>query len=204
MMYTDDGLLISELAEKSGLTVRTIRYYISQGLIPAPDNRGRYAVYDEDYLARLELIQRLKNAFLPLSEIRKRIKDLSIEEVKALLDLSTEAFNQQVSEYSALAEDEATSEQSDAVTYIAKILDAHSTSEESVYMQNNIPRRTPRRPDSPLQKMQPNLLRRESDWRRIEVFPGCELHIRSHLMSRFRSEIESVIEELHKIFHKSI
>ena len=62
----DDPLLISDLAERAGVSVRTIRFYISEGLLPPPQAHGRYSVYDEEYLTRIELIKLLKNAFLPL------------------------------------------------------------------------------------------------------------------------------------------
>lgn len=63
-----EEFLIGELAEKAGVSVRTIRYYVSEGLLPSPEIRGRYTVYDEDYLNRIRLIKRLKDAFLPIKK----------------------------------------------------------------------------------------------------------------------------------------
>jgi DNA-binding transcriptional MerR regulator len=54
---------IRELAERAGVSVRTVRYYIQEGLLPAPDTQGRFASYTEEHLDRLELIRRLKEAF---------------------------------------------------------------------------------------------------------------------------------------------
>lgn len=76
---------IGELAERAGVTPRTIRYYTAEGLLPRPDARGQYALYGEEHLLRLELIGRLKDAFLPLSEIKARIEHLSAAEIRALL-----------------------------------------------------------------------------------------------------------------------
>ncbi len=81
----DDQLLISELAERAGVSVRTIRFYISEGLLPPPQARGRYSVYDEEYLTRIELIKRLKGAYLPLKEIRRMVESLSREEIEVML-----------------------------------------------------------------------------------------------------------------------
>jgi DNA-binding transcriptional MerR regulator len=78
-------LLISELAKRAGVSVRTIRYYIKEGLLPSPRSRGRYSVYDEDYLFRLELIKRLKQAYLPLKEIRVQLSELTPEDIRTLL-----------------------------------------------------------------------------------------------------------------------
>lgn len=82
---TEEGLMIRELAQAAGVSVRTIRYYIAEGLLPAPTSGGRYARYTEDTLLRLRLIQKLKEAFLPLSEIRRRVSGLSVNEIAAAL-----------------------------------------------------------------------------------------------------------------------
>lgn len=76
---------IGELAEQTGVTPRTIRYYTAEGLLPPPDTRGRYALYGENHALRLQLINRLKEAYLPLNEIKLRIEQLTIEQVRRLL-----------------------------------------------------------------------------------------------------------------------
>jgi len=80
MIYT-----IGELAEAAGVTPRTIRYYTAEGLLPPPDTRGRYARYGADHLLRLHLIARLKEAYLPLGEIKARLAQLTAEQVGQLL-----------------------------------------------------------------------------------------------------------------------
>jgi len=76
---------ISELADASGVTPRTIRYYTAEGLLPPPDTRGRHALYGLEHLRRLQLIGRLKDAYLPLGEIKARIEQLTAEEIAQLL-----------------------------------------------------------------------------------------------------------------------
>ncbi|HWQ13559.1 MAG TPA: MerR family transcriptional regulator, partial [Roseiflexaceae bacterium] len=76
---------IGQLAEAAGVTPRTIRYYTAEELLPPPDSRGKYALYSEDHLLRLRLIARLKEAYLPLGEIKARLGALSPEQVAALL-----------------------------------------------------------------------------------------------------------------------
>ena len=59
---------LDELARLSGLTVRTIRYYIQQRLLHASGHRGPGASYDAGHLARLRLIRRLQaDTTLPTS-----------------------------------------------------------------------------------------------------------------------------------------
>lgn len=69
----DSDYQINELAKRAGVSVRTIRFYIDEGLLPAPTNRGRYSTYTDEYLDRLELIRMLKDRFLPLKRIRGQV-----------------------------------------------------------------------------------------------------------------------------------
>jgi DNA-binding transcriptional MerR regulator len=75
---------ISELSALSGLPVRTIRYYLAQGLIPAAGMEGPATRYPEATLARLRLIARLRDTHLPLAEIRKQLQAISDAEALAL------------------------------------------------------------------------------------------------------------------------
>jgi DNA-binding transcriptional MerR regulator len=76
-------MTIQELANRAEVTTRTIRYYVEQGVLPPPE-RGRPAEYTEEHVARLALIKRLKEQYLPLEEIRDTMQRLSLEEVEAL------------------------------------------------------------------------------------------------------------------------
>jgi DNA-binding transcriptional MerR regulator len=77
---------ISQLADIAGVTPRTIRYYTAEGLLPRPDARGQYALYGQEHLLRLRLIGRLKQAYLPLGEIKARIAELDIQQIRQLLE----------------------------------------------------------------------------------------------------------------------
>lgn len=73
-MTEDEYYTIAELASRLGLTPRTIRYYTSEGLLPPPETRGKYARYGAAHLQRLHEIGRLKAQYLPLSVIRARLE----------------------------------------------------------------------------------------------------------------------------------
>jgi DNA-binding transcriptional MerR regulator len=60
---------IDELVEKSGLSRRTIRYYVQEGLIPPPAGRGRGGFYNDSHLATLLKIQDLRQRGFTLSAI---------------------------------------------------------------------------------------------------------------------------------------
>jgi DNA-binding transcriptional MerR regulator len=70
----DDGLLLSigELARRSGLPVRTIRFWSDIGVLPpAERTEGGRRLYDAACLARLELIVTLRELGLGLPEVRR-------------------------------------------------------------------------------------------------------------------------------------
>jgi DNA-binding transcriptional MerR regulator len=80
-----DGLSIEQLAEQAGVSVRTVRYYISQGLLPGPGARGKYASYGDEHLARLQLIRKLVDQHVPLAEQRQRLQELSADDLRHVL-----------------------------------------------------------------------------------------------------------------------
>ena len=85
-METEAHYSLAELARVTGVTPRTVRYYIAQGLLPGANEVGPGASYDADHLARLRLIRELQRQHLPLAEIRTRLAGLRPAEVAALLD----------------------------------------------------------------------------------------------------------------------
>ncbi len=66
---------LNELSEKSGIPGRTIRYYISRGLVQRPIGGGKGASYTEDHLKRLNIIKMLQEAGLSLAEINHKLTD---------------------------------------------------------------------------------------------------------------------------------
>jgi DNA-binding transcriptional MerR regulator len=62
---------VDEVAELTRTTVRTIRWYQSEGLLPPPRRVGRVAVYDAEHLSRLEAIRDLQEHGLTLTAIRR-------------------------------------------------------------------------------------------------------------------------------------
>ena len=49
--------LLTELAEAAGVSVRTIRYYIAQGVLQNPVSQGCNAHYTDEHLERLRYIK---------------------------------------------------------------------------------------------------------------------------------------------------
>jgi len=80
-----ERITLGELTATADVSVRTVRYYIAEGLLPPPEGSGPGSAYTPGHLDRLRLIQRLKEAYLPLKEIRRRLSGLSDDEVRRLL-----------------------------------------------------------------------------------------------------------------------
>jgi DNA-binding transcriptional MerR regulator len=64
-----NGFSLSELAKKSGVPERTIRYYISRGLIHGPVRGGRGAEYTQEHLAGIQNVRQLQSGGMTLAEI---------------------------------------------------------------------------------------------------------------------------------------
>ncbi|MFC8142452.1 MerR family transcriptional regulator [Streptomyces paradoxus] len=67
---------IGELAERAGATVKTVRFYSDQGLLPtAARSSGGHRRYGPQALERLQLIRSLRTLDLPLPEVRRILED---------------------------------------------------------------------------------------------------------------------------------
>ncbi len=60
---------VEELSAKAGVSVDTIRYYQSKGLLPAPRRQGRVAWYDTDHLERIARVRSLQSRGYTLATI---------------------------------------------------------------------------------------------------------------------------------------
>jgi DNA-binding transcriptional MerR regulator len=83
-MPEDERYSLTELADLGGVTPRTVRYYLAQGLLPSVGSSGPGSKYDPGHLARLRLIRRLQAEHLPLAEIRRRLEALTDDEIAGL------------------------------------------------------------------------------------------------------------------------
>jgi DNA-binding transcriptional MerR regulator len=67
----DGDFTVDELATRTGMTVRTLRFYASEGMLPPPQRRGRVAYYDVRHRLRLDLIRTLQEHGYTLSAIQR-------------------------------------------------------------------------------------------------------------------------------------
>jgi DNA-binding transcriptional MerR regulator len=70
---SEERYSIGELAERAGVSRRTVRFYVQRGLLPAPLGRGRGEHYDATHLTAVGRIKALQLAGASLEDIRSRL-----------------------------------------------------------------------------------------------------------------------------------
>lgn len=83
---------IGEVAETTGTSAKTLRFYEMEGLLPEPDRTASsYRDYSPDVIARVDFIHRGKAAGLTLAQIRDilRIRDQGEAPCEHVLELLT-------------------------------------------------------------------------------------------------------------------
>lgn len=202
---TEKRYLIGELSEAAGVSVRTIRYYLDEGLLPPPAVEGKYSTFDESYLERLEFIRRLKDAFLPLKEIRQQMLALSPEEIHRLL--TENQFTERQDDGNAMEDRNDLRTISPASVPEKKRVEKkvqESLNEAEEYISRLL---QPRRalPISPApQPRPPQPAPRSAAWQRIELAPGLELHLRQQDQDRYRGLIQQLISLVENYLRKSV
>ena len=78
------GISLNELAKKSAVPERTIRYYISLGLIPGPVRGGRGAAYTQDHLAAIQKVRLLQSGGMTLTEIEYQFAQQAVDRPVAI------------------------------------------------------------------------------------------------------------------------
>lgn len=103
---TDASLHIGEVAERAGLSLRTVRYYEEQGLI-APEGRteGGFRLYTGEHVDRLLLIKHMKPLGFSVHEMRELLE--SRDALKALSPADA-SYADALARFSAFADAAAT------------------------------------------------------------------------------------------------
>lgn len=197
-----DELTLEDLAAQSGLTLRTLRFYMQEGLLPGPETRGKYARYSQQHLDRLELIRRMKDLRLPLQEIRQLIDNMTPEEMSRLRRYQDEIAQKiNINKY-AMNDTSAINEKpSSALDYIHSIQ----------AVQENV--RAYRQPKQPLplaDAVRPRMLKQvdrsipqppagQETWRRIQLADGIELNVRETDDQHEKQQLEQLIQSVRKL-----
>jgi DNA-binding transcriptional MerR regulator len=196
-MANSQPLTLTELCSLAGVTERTVRYYIAQDLLPSPGS-GKNTRYGLGHLARLRLIRRLQEEYLPLAEIRTRLERLTEAEILADLDRPIATPNSRGD--------------SSAAEYVLQLL-GHPSSPGRNGM---LPSQSASLPALPISAPNPSPPSadlkegpeqtggepgsRRSTWERIGLCPDVELHIRRPLTRAANRQVEALIQLARNLF----
>jgi DNA-binding transcriptional MerR regulator len=185
---------IDELAEFTSVTPRTIRYYTTEGLLPPPDVRGRYALYSDEHLRRLRLIVRLKQSYLPLLAIREKLAQMSDQEVADIL--RQEGIEKEASATPEQPFELPQDTPETAAEYISRILSQRKHAKPRRI--GRYSRIIPIEPDTPasITIPIPALVAEPSAqniWQRIPLTEELELHVRMPLSAETQEQMKKVV-----------
>lgn len=169
---------LNELADAAGVTPRTVRYYVQQGLLPSPAARGPGAHYERDHLDRLRLIKRLQRQHYPLAEIRRRLEALDDDGVRRLLQETPEPTS------------------GSALDYARDILasGSHRSFREAPASASLFPAPMP----EPY-RVKPGS---KATWERVALSPDVELHVRRPLSREQNRIVERLLEAARRLFQE--
>jgi DNA-binding transcriptional MerR regulator len=202
-MMTAEELLIHELARRAGISVRTIRYYIDEGLLPPPTYQGKYSYYTLNYLDRLELIRRLKESYLPLREIGEIMNSLTDDQVRERLNelpAPSPKFSPDQKPLRSAAKPGAK-----ALDYINQVMDTQAKYRMKGNLkqpQTGVPQFREINSQIDFSAAEPSAIREENEtWQRITLAPGVELNLRRPMDPETESHVQQLISLAKRIFH---
>ena len=220
---------IESLAKLVGLQRRTIRNYITQGLLRGPESLGRNARYTDYHLKRLKLIKQMKLVLnLSLSEIRRLLntvganEDLTFGDIKlaagSMPDDETETESSEMSEAMApmsaplpASSLEAEPEQ-DELSALDFIRQRKALTEGTPALRQRGRHRSGRPApvagpiEDLLQQLRDLLAHaavtrktRGEEWVRLQITPDIEIHVRGHLSSEQLAGFEELSDMMRHI-----
>jgi DNA-binding transcriptional MerR regulator len=126
-MHGDALYSIGDLARRTGLTVKAIRFYSDLGIVPPTDRSpAGHRRYDIDAVARLDLVRTLRDLGLDLPTVRKVVdRELTLAEVAAAhaeaLAVRIRVLRTQRAVLTAVARRGSTPEEMDLMHKLAKL-----------------------------------------------------------------------------------
>jgi len=184
------------IADVSALTdtpVRTIRYYIAQGLLPSAGRTGPAARYDDSFVARLRAIRRLQEAHLPLSVIQTTLQGLDEAGLREVVERPEPTPADSASDYvrRLLGGGTGPAAREERAIYpgAASTAMPGASSPPAQVRAFAVPIVEPAGPD-------------RSHWERIVVAPGVELHVRRPQSRTSTRQVERLVQFASQLFQK--
>ena len=105
------SLRIGEVARRTGLPVKTIRYYCDEGLLqPKARSESGYRLFDEENLAELTIIRALRAMDVAIPELARilevrRAGVCNCSVLKGSIAAKVESINQRISDLAAMKDE---------------------------------------------------------------------------------------------------
>ena len=178
---TDDGVTLTELAEQTGESTRTLRFYVMQGLLRGPDASGPRARYPFEYVARVRWIRARQSEGLSLGRIGRDLQHLDA----AGLPLPTSS--------------------ADPSTDALPGAPARSSAVDYLRHAGLLPQRAAATPEPPLAAAAPEAAvdPARSTWERVPLADGVELHVRRPLDPFTQRRLKQLLQQARDIFRKA-
>ena len=160
---------------------RTIRYYMTEGLIQTPgEKQGTASLFSYLNLLQLLTVKKLQAEHLPIRKIRELVAGKSEQELEMLLGVGGVAAKK--------------SRETDAKRYLESLLAPEAAA---------FPMETAAAPPPP-PPPPPQMLDQSASWQRVEIEPGLELHVRSDYSppptsGKTKSLLEKAIHRLRRL-----
>jgi DNA-binding transcriptional MerR regulator len=201
-----EDLSIEDLEKHSGLPVRTLHYYMAEGLLPGPDKRGKNASYSQEHLDRLDLILILKELHLPLKEIRALLENMTPAEIQHYLDDQEDLLVKLKAPHPDDVSSSWDTEGSSALEYIKGLEEAHGMIQEIRSDQAYYPQRlrleNNRSDHESIGLDQAAHPPQEERWRRTILADGIELHTRETRDKETLHKIKRLLSFARSLFTK--
>jgi DNA-binding transcriptional MerR regulator len=180
----DDEVTLTELAEQTGESTRTLRFYVMQGLLRGPDASGPRARYPSEYVARVRWIRERQSEGLSLGRIAKDLQALDA----AGLPLPT-------SSHASPVEAPRPPAGSSALDYLrhAGLLPKHGP---------------PAAAPAPAPVPSPSAVDASADparstWEHVLIADGVELHVRRPLDPFTQRRVKQLLQQARDLFRKA-
>ncbi len=189
---------INALSQATGISVRTIRYYLAENLLPPPAGRGPAAIYGPGHRDRLRLIRRLQDdAHLPLAEIRKQLQALDDAGVAQALAAPATAAPPAASAFDYVRQVLAKAQSPQEVREppppahgaAAAVNRERALDQDAAVSRSSAPHPAPgpRKPQ-------------RSHWERITLHPDIELHVRRPLARSDQRRLDELLDLAQRLF----
>jgi len=167
---------------------RTIRYYLAEGLIQAPEEKqGTASVFGYLNLLQLLTIKKLQAEHLPIRKIRELVAGKTEPELETLLGISGPLGKK--------------SRDTEARQYLESLLAPRPT--QPLRSAPTLPVDTFAAAPMKQETSTPPAAPQSHSWQRVEIEPGLELHMRSDYSpppsGKTRSLLEKAIHKLRRL-----